>query len=304
MFFESGSFAARKLSMEHFREWAGTIAGQYLNEGTLPTEALCKTAQSEDLTPDNINVLAAEINKEIHRQKFASMKDKYFAADFPLADASVAIKKLQADGGAEKIASVMPEPIFKKPELDPFEAFGTPPEVQDKTASVRHELKHAGEKLASMERMLLDKQTVLSMQMETTAARFLKQASQFVHETAWSQTERLIALEKLHTFIKSAGMSFAAPLLEKVAHTLGHGGWLSTKQVEAAASELRKTADIKAPECLISDTLPAQIVNGNHPLYITLKTFRDQHNALNLTNQQLKLTEDRLHILKQKVRAL
>lgn len=304
MFFEPDSFGARKLSMDHFREWAGTIAGQFLKEGMLPTEALCKTAQAEDLTPDSINVLAAEVNKEIHRQKFASVKDKYFAADFPLADAKVAIQRLQADGGSEKIAAAMPEPIIRRVESDPFEAFGVKPEPQDKTASLKHELRHAGEKLAAMERILADKVEILTMQRESTAALFLKQASQFVHETAWSQGERLYALNQLHDFIKSAGLYFAAPFLEKVAEKLGHGGWLSAKQVADATAEFKKTADLKAPEDLISQTLPAQVVNGNHPLFITLKTFRDQNNALNLGSSQLKLTQDELRILKQKVRAL
>lgn len=304
MFFEPSSFGARKLSMDHFREWAGGIAAQYLRDGMLPTEALCKTAQAEDLTPDNINVLAAEVNKEIHRQKFASAKDKYFAADFPLADAGEAIKRLQADGGSQKIASDMPEPVINKPEADPFEAFGVKPEVQDKTASLKHELRHATQKCELMESKLVDKIAVLKLQHESTAQAFTKQASQFVHETAWSQGERLTALDSLHQFIKAAGMPFAAPLLQQVAEKLGHGGFLSAKQTKEASEELQKTADMKAPESLISPTLPAQVVNGNHPLYITLKTFRDQHEALNLHGSQLKLVQDKLHVLKQKVRAL
>lgn len=304
MFFEPSSFGARKLSMDHFREWAGTIAGQYLNEGTLPTEALCKTAQAEDLTPDSINVLAAEINKEIHRQKFASAEDKYFAADFPLADAAVAIRRLQADGGETKVASLMPEPVIKKAEADPFEAFGVKPESQDKTASLRHELRHANQKLEAMDRMLQDKVAVLSMQRESTAATFIKQARDFVLSDAMNQPQRLAALEKLALFVKSAGMQFAAPLVSEVAASLGRDGLLTREQVKTASEKAEKTADLKAPEGLISPTLPAQIVNGNHPLYITLKTFRDQSNALRNYDQQLKLTQDQLRIIKQKVRAL
>lgn len=304
MFFEPSSFGARKLSMDHFREWAGGIASQFLKDGTLPTEALCKTAQAEDLTPDNINVLAAEINKEIHRQKFASMKDKYFAADFPLADAGEAIKRLQADGGSQKIASAMPEPVIRKPEADPFEAFGVKPEPQDKTASLKHELRHATQKCELIQSKLMDKIAVLKLQHESTAQTFTKQASQFIHQTAWSQTERLKALDSLHQFIKAAGMNFAAPLLQQVTERLGHSGYLSASQIKEASAELQKTADMKAPESLISPNLPAQIVNGNHPLYITLKTFRDQHNALTLNEDRLKLVQDKLRILKQKVRAL
>lgn len=304
MFFEPGSFEARKLSMDHFRDWAATIASQHLKEGLLPTDALVKTAQAEDLTPESINTLAAEINKEIHRQKFAAMKDKYFAADFPLADAAIAIRQLQADGGSVKVATAMPEPDFKRSDADPFEAFGVKDEPLDKTASVRHELKHAAEKLASMDRILADKILILQAQHETTAAQFMKQASQFVHGVAWSQSERMTALNQLNDFIAASGFGFAAPMLEKVAEKLGHGGWLSKSQVEEASATLKKTADMKAPESLISPNLPAQIVNGNHPLYITLKTFREQSELLRRYCGEHKLTQDELRIVKQKVRAL
>lgn len=304
MFFEPSSFGARKLSMDHFREWAGGIAGQYLKEGMLPTEALCKTAQAEDLTPDNINVLAAEINKEIHRQKFASMSDKYFAADFPLADAAEAIRRLQADGGVTKVASEMPEPIIRRPEADPFEAFGVKPEAQDKTASVRHELRHATQKLEAMERMLQDKVAVLQMQRESTGKNFIKQARDFVLSTAMNQPQRIEALGKLETFVKSAGMQFASPLLSEVASTLGKDGYLTKEQVKTASARFEKAADLKADEALISPNLKAQVVNGNHPLFITLKTFRDQSSALQTHCNHLKLTQDELRIVKQKVRAL
>jgi hypothetical protein len=304
MFFEPGSFGARKLSMDHFRDWAATIAGQYLKEGILPTDALCKTAQAEDLTPDSISVLAAEINKEIHRQKFAAVKDKYFAADFPLADAGTAIKSLQADGGREKIATAMPEPIIKKAEADPFEAFGVKPEPLDKTASVKHEMRHAEQKLASMARILSDRVEILESQIESTAQSLVKKAQQFVLENANTQAERVAAFDQLNRFVQASSFHFAAPMMKQAAAALGHVGLLTKSQVEAIGSEFKKTADMKAPESLISETLPAQIVNGNHPLYISLKTFHDQHNALNLCYRQLKMTQDELKIIRQKVRAL
>ena len=304
MFFEPSSFGARKLSMDHFREWAGGIAAQYLKSGVEPTEALCKTAQAEDLTPDLINVLAAEINKEIHRQKFASVSDKYFAADFPLADAAVAIRRLQADGGSQKVASEMPEPVIRKAEADPFEAFGVKPEPQDKTASVKHELRHVTEKCELLERKLQDKIAVLKYQHESTARAFVKQAKDYVISYSLNQGERLNMLDRVHDFAKAAGMNFAAPLLKEVASSLGSDGLLTRDQVKTASARFEKAADMKAPESLISPNLPAQIVNGNHPLYITLKTFHDQHSALTLNEDRVKLVQDKLRILRQKVRAL
>lgn len=304
MFFQPDSFGARKLSMDHFRDWASTVASQYLTEALVPTDGLCKIAQAEDLTPDSINVLAAEINKEIHRRKFAAEKDKYFAADFPLADAAVAINRLQADGGREKIATAMPEPIIKKPEADPFEAFGVKPEAQDKTASVRHELKTAGEKLARMEQILKDRAEILRSQIESVSQQLVKQAQQFVLSVGQNQQERVAAFDQLNSFLKAASMNYAAPLIGQAAYGLAHTGHLTKAQLGGIVTEFQKTADLKAPESLISETLPAQIVNGTHPLYISIKTFHDHSNALNLCNQQLKLTQDELRVIRQKARAL
>ena len=304
MFFQPDAFGTRKLSMDHFRDWASTIASQYLSEALVPTDGLCKIAQAEDLTPDNINTLAAEVNKEIHRRKFAAEKDKYFAADFPLADAAAAIRRLQADGGREKIATEMPDPIIKKAEADPFEAFGVKPEPQDKTASVRHEIKTAGEKLARMEQVLRDKVELLRAQIESASQSLVKQAQQYVLSVSQNQEERVAAFDQLNSFLKSASMNYAAPLIGQAAYGLGHTGYLTKAQLGGIVTKFQKTADMKAPESLISETLPAQVVNGNHPLYISIKTFHDHCNALNLCTQQLKLTQDELRVIRQKARAL
>ena len=118
MFFEPGAFQERKFDISYFREWAGEIASSYLNSGVAPTDSLAKIASAEELTPHHIEVLACEANKEIHKHKYAAAQDKYFAADFPLADAKSVISQLQADGGEVKVSAELPAPVVQKQELD------------------------------------------------------------------------------------------------------------------------------------------------------------------------------------------
>lgn len=305
MFLEPGSFKERRLDMSYFNEWSGEIANSYFNGGVTPTETLSKIAQSEDLTPHQIELLAAEANKEIHKHKYAAAEDKYFAADFPLADAKQVISQLQADGGKMKVAVELPEPQFKTPatELDIFKAFGVEPEVLDKTASVKQSLKFAAEGGEVLAQKYQDKVEMAKMALAAAEMNFIKMARQMVVQHD-NQEDRLKMMGKIAQFVASSGIVEGFKPLAKMAYTLGKEGLIPMKKAEGAFSLFTKQADVTAPEELISKWLPAQIINGEHPLYITLKTVRDHHDMLNEYNRDFKIVHDQLKNVRQKVRAL
>lgn len=305
MFLEPGSFKERKLDMDYFNEWSGEIANSYFNSGVAPTVTLTKIAQSEELTPHQVEVLAAEANKEIHKHKYAAAEDKYFAADFPLADAKRVIASLQADGGKTKLAVEMPEPQFKSPaeNLDLFKAFGVEPETIDKTASVKQQLKLASIGGEVLEQKYQDKIIMTKLAADAAEERFIKMARQMVVQND-NPADRLKTLGKIAQFVASSGMPEGMKPLAKLAYVLGKEGLIHPSKAEAAAQFFSKTADVTAPEELISKWLPAQIVNGEHPLYISLKTFRDHKNMLEDYNQGYKIVQDQLKTVRQKVRAL
>ena len=303
MFFEPTSFKERSFSMAHFNEWAGEIAGTYLNSGVAPTDTLCKIAQSQELTPHQVAVLAAEANKEIHKHKYASVQDKYHAADFPLADARAALARLQADGGQTKVAAVMPEPVTQVEGPDMHAMWGVTPEVMDKTAEIRGELKTAAVHGEMIKQKCEDRLILAKYAAETSEVKFIKEARQLVLQGGNSD-ERMKILSTLEQFVKSAGVPEGRVPLAKLAHVLGKEGMLLPKHARAAQVALTKVADVTAPQELISDWLPAQIVNGTHPLYITLKTFKDcQGNALK-NEHDWKIIQDQVHVVKQRIRAL
>lgn len=303
MFIEPKSVSERSLSMENFREWAGDIANSFLNSGILPTDSLTKVAMAEELTPHQIGVLAGEANKEIHRHKYAAAKDKYFAADFPLADAKMAIDMLQADGGEVKISTQLPEPVVKPQELDLFKAFGVEEPAMDKRACVKSELKIASVRADHLQQKVEDKALLSKFAADAACEKFIKLARSFVLQEE-NPEARMKALGKLDQFVKSAGMDEGRDLLAKLSYVLGREGMITPSQTKVAFQYFVKKADVKAPQELISEWLPAQIVNGEHPLYITLKTVRDCKNDEKLHNDKHTIIQDKLNVIRQKVRAL
>jgi len=304
MFFEPTSFKERTFSMQHINEWAGEIAGSYLNSGIAPTETLCKIAQSQELTPHQVSVLAGEANKEIHKHKYASAEDKYHAADFPLADAKAALGMLQADGGTTKVASQsFPEPVTNCEGPDMHAMWGVEHETMDKTASIRQDLKVASIRGSLLEQKCADKAVLAKYAAESAEMKLIKEARQSVL-AGESSTERMKILGTLDHFVKCAGIAEGKLPLAKLAHVLGREGLLTPVHAKIAIEYLSKSADVTAPQELISEWLPAQVVNGEHPLYITLKTFKDCKDAEHNSGRDWKIIQDQLNVVRQKVRAL
>ena len=303
MFFNSSDLVESKYSMDHYREWAGEIANSYFNAGALPTGTLVKIAKSEELTPHQVATLAAEANKLIHHHKYANEKEKYFAAEFPHADAKMALKELQLDGGEVKVAGTFTAPKLPDTGPSPYEMFGILPEVMDKTAEVKHRLKYASDKSGLLEQKLQDKIYITKTAKEDASRSFIKEARQHLLDEG-SSASRMKVLGRLDHFVKSAGFPVGKQLLAKLAFVLMKEGKLEPKSAQAAIEYFTKEGDNKAPLDMISQSLPANIVNGQHPLYITLKTIGDHEADLLRYENDALLTQDKARILKQKIRAL
>jgi len=305
MLFDSSGLTESKYSMQNYREWAGEIANSYFNAGALPTDTLTKIAQAVDLTPDQIQILATESNKLIHTHKYAAESEKYFAAEFPLADASVAIRTLQVDGGEVKVASQFEAPKFIDQGPDAYAMFGVKPEEFDKTASVRHQLKNASEKSGLLAQKISDRLMEVKTAAEDAQMSFIKTARQHALDES-SSLGRMQVLGYFDHFVKQAGLpvSTGKKLLAKVAYVLGKEGKLEPRHAKIAMEYFMKEADCKAPEELISKDLPAQIVNGDHPLYITLKTIGNLEAERLSYVSEGDLIQDKARILNQKIRAL
>jgi hypothetical protein len=289
--------------MEHYREWAEEISSSFLNAGCTPTSTLMKIAQSEELEPFQIEILASEANKSIHAHKYASMEEKYFAADFPLADAREVIRGLQ--GGSVKVAGHFIEPKIGLSEgPDAYEMFGVEPEVLDKTASVRHQMKYAQAKAELLSQKTEDAIIIKTAQLEAGEKSFIKMARELTLSDN-NSAERMKTLGYLAHFVKESGYEKVGKnMLAKLAYVLGREGKLEPRHAKIAQEYFTKKADLVAPPELISENLTAQIVNGTHPLYITLKTVGDNEAEVARWNRNSDFVQDKVKILKQKIRAL
>lgn len=303
MFFDVRSFAEPKTSMETYREWASSIASSFLEGGIPPTLSLCKIAQSEELTPPQIELLAAETNKLIHTQKYASADNKYHAADFPHADARQAIQKLAALG-PEKVAASVPEPVVKTASVDEHALWGVGFEPLDKTAAVKKDLNMAHEKVALLDQKAGDRAFLAKTAEADSERGFIKEARQLAL-SGTNSLERMQILGTIDHFVKKAEMDFARASLAKLAYVLGKEGLLLPAHAESAMNYfMAKEADLKAPQELISPMLQARVINGTHPLYITLKTFRDCVENARMATERYGLVHDKLDVVKQRIRAL
>lgn len=301
---DSREFSEPRVDMESIREWAGEIANSYLKASVDPTNTLCKIAQSESLTPDLVKVLAAEANKSIHNSKYAALEDKYHAADFPHADAVKAIQTLQLDGGEAKIAAELPEPVIPQGP-DAYELFGVKPEVMDKTASVRGELKVASQKTALLLQKLNDKVEIGTYKKAAAERSFIKEARKHLLEQD-SSPARMKVLGVIDYMVKAASFEGVGKIaLAKLSVLMAKEGKLEPMHAKRAMEYfLSKEADNKAPQELISEDLQARVINGQHPLYITLKTIADNEADLLRNQQDRDLVQDKVRILEQKIRAL
>lgn len=303
MFFNTRDFQQPRISMDTIREWSGSIANSYLNAGTPPTESLMKLAHTEDLPPHHIELLAGEINKLIHTAKFANASDKYFAADFPHADARQVISSLQASGSV-KVAARAPDPVFTDNGPSADEMFGVEVKPMDKTAELRSELGGAHEKLALLKNKADDALLLAKYATRGAEVAFIKQARQLCLG-ADNASERLQALGLIGHMVKTAKVDEARPALAKLAALLGEEGLLLPGQSSKAVDFfLKKEADAKAPTELISGWMQAKVINGNHPLYISLKTFRDCTQRERECSERRNLLDDKLNVVRERVRAL
>jgi hypothetical protein len=306
MFFNTADLKPSSLSMPTVNQWAADVCQNHLKDGADPTECLCKIARANSLTPHQIEVLAGEINKLIHTAKYASVEDKYHAADFPLADSRKALSSLQVGPQTTKLALVMPEPNCKQ-DFDYFKAFGIEPDTQEKRASVQ-EVCQVQQKLGSLARKQADSAYMAKVACECAEVSFIKEARQLVL-TGLDQRDRL---KKLGTAIHAVKctdtpemVELAAKPLAKLAYSLGEEGLLTRGQAQKVIDYLlEKKADLIVPDELISEFMNAKVVNGNHPLLITLKTYADAKERERNEHGRHNIIDDKNKILGQKIRAL
>jgi len=292
--------------IEHAREHANSIANIYFQSGEAPTATLIKTAQVEGFTPEQIKIVAKMVNQTIHNTLYKTAAEKYHAADFPLADVSKVLEAISI-GGTTKVASQFIDPILDKdygPSVE--DMFNVKVEETDKTASVRHQVKHAMEKTALLRSKIEDNMSIKNLEIESAERNFMKEARQMVMQESLTTHDRYTTLGTIYHFAKQAGFEeIALEPLAKLAYVLGREGTFEPSQAKALVNFFTKQADCQVPEHLISKNLNGvEVVNGEHPLYISLNTLAVHKRAKEGLKNRFKMVQDTLEGLEQRIRAL
>jgi hypothetical protein len=262
---------------------------------------LCKLAQTEELTPHQIEVLAGEVNKAIHTVKHASAEDKYLAAGFPLADAKEALARLQGGAPLSKVAFEVPKPSVSE-DYDYYGAWGIKPEAHNKTAQLRHEINHAAQKTAQLNSRLRDRAVLAKHAADRAESVFIKEARQIVLE-GHSSRERLQKLGFIEKYVEMTSYPEAKPMLAKLAYVLGREGLLEPTGARQAVEYLTK-AGSAVPDGMHSPGFSPVLARGDTSLEITLRTFRKHTEDHRSCLDRGAVVEDRLSELGQRLRAV
>lgn len=294
------------ISIGTYKEWAASVAGSYISSGIEPNASIEKIASSYELTPDQIRILATESNKTIFHEKFAKMEQKYFAADFPLADSKKIIENL----GCEKMASGghFVDPVVQKESVDIVSMIsnltGIPmSDTSDmqKTASIKENLKDFHIKLSKAKLDVRDKafeKKASIHKLEERALNIVKEAMVLMD----NEDARLKMMGGVINMVNSAGMwKEASKTIAKIAYAVGELDLISKDKARALSDELIANGADECPKGLISEKLQGKIINGEHPLYITLKTLNQQKKDFDKLSIIGAGIDNRLSIIDQKI---
>jgi hypothetical protein len=277
---------SKSVDLEVLKEFSKQAASDLLGSDSTPLNySIQKIAKVENLVPGHIDIVCQEANRAVQSELFKTAKDHY--TDFELADPSVIISNL--DTAVQKTAG-----------LKELSDFDLPPSQHDSRHSIgdfslsktaghagladtsKHSKQKEIEKTAAQFRESKEELLIIDAQIQSLENKFVKIAREQLIPSAFK--ERAADGKQIALFCKEAGLD-----LKQTNHLMGLLDYVLKGQ-----GLIEKTADLKADEKYISENLNAKIVNGTHPLYITIKTLVDK-------NQRKEALENNHNIIKTKL---
>ena len=322
-FLSEGSDQKPSGSLEVLKEFAKEAALGFLGNEKIPlNHTIQKTAQVENLTPDNISIICQEANKAVHGQMFKTAENKY--VDFELADPTAIVSNLEtklskhASYDTSTAAGTFMDNIEKTASADVSmsDDFSFAPGEKQSMGSDFAFTKQAGHdglktpqshinKIANMKKVaeleeIRDDLIVLEAQIESVENKFIKEARNLL--LPYPLVDRADKYSYVTKFCKIAGVSE-----ETFDRLTGH-----VEAVMKGQGLLEKSASLKADEKYISDNLDARVINGNHAMMVTVKTLVDKEKRKELYKNRRNLIKTEFDesengdgaILGQKVREL
>lgn len=268
-------------NLEILGEYAKQAAYAYLgNDQTPLNDSIKKIAFVEKLEPEQISVVCQEANKLVHTELFKTAEDKYTV--FTIAKPEEIIPSLE---GETKVAS------FEVSDYD-----NPPSSHGSKDFSVCKNIGHSGFQKTAMQEK---KATVMKLGMKLEELRdsfyqvntkLEKLENDFVKISRnmllpYRIDQRRAQYPSISSFCTSAGMNIKTA--ERLIDLLD--------QVMVKQGLLEKNSSSKADPNLISENLNVRIVNGDHPLYIVVKTIPEVEDKKKLHQERYNLIRDQIN---------
>ena len=273
--------SSNSMSLDVLHDFAKQAAHEYMASHQTPlNESISKIASTENLSPEHVAIVCQEANKLVHTELFKTAEDKYTV--FDIAKPEEIISNLE---NTEKVASF---------ETDDYDL--GPDEGQNdfslcKTAghsgfskSELSQKKEKLEKLAFQKQEIADQYYQVHTELEKLENQFVKIARNML--LPYRIDQRRDNYSTIATFCKKAGVDESTTsrlinLLDKVMESQGL---------------IEKTADSKVSPDLISENLNVRIINGDHPLYVVVKTIPE-------VRDKMKLYQERYNWIQEQVQA-
>lgn len=287
--FLSGGSA--EVSPEKLRLLAKVASNKFLSGKTPLNQSLQKIAEENGLNVHQVARVAEMANHETHQALWASEADKTKVA-FDVADPKKITVREAKPGEQEKhtgAAREVPKRVDRGPST--AEMFGVKPgdvhrglgDLPDKKKVVIIIEKTASAKTVAKDDLI--KVAMLNEHEEKNLAKLVKQA----------YLGHGVKLPDIYAYACAEGYGeVAKEYLPKIAEQL---------QKETGRAELTKIA-WKAPEELIDYDAPLTVVNGAHPILISLDTLLKYRNDIQQFNGRMSRINDDVTILGERLREL
>jgi hypothetical protein len=283
-------------SAEELESLAKLAAKRYVEERTALDETIGKLADEHELNAHQIERVCEMANLATHRALWPGAREKEKIA-FPVADA----KKVKARRGGRSSGKPIDADYAGPPEAIPAcgpslaSLLGVNPAGGHSGLSGPSEKQRliiVLQKKAAEQRRLHDRVLVAGMEAETAEKRAYAEVKQAVlGGLSVPSILGAAAAAGLGKVAAEVLPSFEAQLLAECSGSM--------------RARLEKTAISRAPEELISENLGATtIVNGAHPVLISLDTVQKQNGIVQNLLYGLVRIEDELKVFNQKLREL
>lgn len=267
-----------KSDLDYLNELSKQATYAYFGKEQVPLHlSITKTAKLEKLTPEQIEIVCQGANKQVHAQMFKTASNKY--TTFDLADSKKIVEELE---GTSKTANY-------KGGMDAENSFDTDYNLKpyEKVASVSSDFSICGlvTKTDNSPRVEAIKKAAFSEKVKLAQS---KVADQIIATNNKIKTADLSFVKIARNMLLPYRIDARPNEMKKIAYVCIREGLgkektakllNSTKLVMEKQGLLEKRADLKVDESLISSALESsgvKVINGNHPLIITIKTIVDE----------------------------